>query len=70
MNAEEQSKGLAECYCDPPGSGEEYCTGHCFLMERIKTLESGLREAIEIIGHPDDPVIQALSAMVGEEEHD
>jgi hypothetical protein len=20
-----------QCRCDPPGSGEEYCTGHCAL---------------------------------------
>lgn len=27
------------CQCDPPGSGEEYCTGHCYLRaenERVR----------------------------------
>ena len=21
------------CRCDPPGSGEEWCTGHCFARQ-------------------------------------
>lgn len=27
------------CECDPPGSGEEHCKGHCFLKAEIKTLK-------------------------------
>jgi hypothetical protein len=27
-----------ECACDPPGSGEEHCTGHCFLRAEIARL--------------------------------
>jgi len=32
--------GLADrgCHCDPPGSGEEHCTGHCLLRDAIKRL--------------------------------
>ena len=26
----------AECTCDPPGSGEEHCTGHCFLRAELR----------------------------------
>lgn len=29
-----------ECKCDPPGSGEEFCTGHCELRARIAELEA------------------------------
>lgn len=24
------------CQCDPPGSGEEHCTGHCYVRARLK----------------------------------
>lgn len=24
------------CRCDPPGSGEEHCTGHCYVRARLK----------------------------------
>jgi hypothetical protein len=27
-----------ECQCDPPGSGEEHCTGHCILRAEIQRL--------------------------------
>lgn len=30
------------CQCDPPGSGEEYCTGHCFLNADIARLRAAL----------------------------
>jgi len=30
------------CKCDPPGSGEEYCTGHCFLNEEIVRIRAAL----------------------------
>ena len=32
-----------ECLCEPPGSGEEYCTGHCLLRAEI----AGLRGRLE-----------------------
>jgi len=31
---------MTECQCDPPGSGEEFCTGHCVLRARIRELEA------------------------------
>jgi hypothetical protein len=31
---------MRECQCDPPGSGEEFCTGHCLLRARIAELEA------------------------------
>ena len=31
---------MTECQCDPPGSGEEFCTGHCVLRARIAELEA------------------------------
>jgi predicted nucleotidyltransferase len=34
------------CKCDPPGSGEEYCTGHCFLNEEIERLRKVIKDAI------------------------
>ena len=30
------------CQCDPPGSGEEYCTGHCELNAEIVRLREWL----------------------------
>jgi uncharacterized small protein (DUF1192 family) len=29
-----------ECRCDPPGSGEEHCTGHCVLRAEIERLKA------------------------------
>jgi hypothetical protein len=29
-----------ECHCDPPGSGEEHCTGHCVLRAEIERLKA------------------------------
>jgi len=37
-----------ECQCDPPGSGEEFCTGHCVLRAEIKWLQATLRVAREL----------------------
>jgi hypothetical protein len=31
------------CQCDPPGSGEELCSGGCYLQERLDRLEPALR---------------------------
>jgi hypothetical protein len=31
---------MRECQCDPPGSGAEFCTGHCLLRARIAELEA------------------------------
>ena len=33
------------CHCDPPESGEEYCTGHCLLSAEIARLEKLLTDA-------------------------
>lgn len=30
MQATTQDTENEACQCDPPGSGEEFCTGHCF----------------------------------------
>jgi hypothetical protein len=39
------------CKCDPPGSGEEYCTGHCELNAVIKRL----RTAMDLEDPGEDP---------------
>lgn len=31
------------CHCDPPLSGEEYCTGHCALRAEITELRASQR---------------------------
>ena len=31
----------ATCACDPPGSGEEFCTGFCFLQAAIARARGG-----------------------------
>lgn len=32
------------CSCDPPGSGEEYCLGHCYLREEINARDRLLEQ--------------------------
>lgn len=32
-----------ECTCDPPESGEEFCTGHCVLRAEIERLQDLIR---------------------------
>lgn len=47
------------CRCDPPGSGEEFCTGHCFLRQENAQLRAVLQKAKDVIErssilfHPD-----------------
>jgi hypothetical protein len=31
------------CHCDPPGSGEEYCLGHCDLRMKLKTAREDIQ---------------------------
>lgn len=33
------------CYCDPPGSGEEFCIGTCFLRKERDDLRQALTAA-------------------------
>jgi hypothetical protein len=40
------------CKCDPPGSGEEYCTEHCILRAEIARLRAALER---IDGMSDRP---------------
>jgi len=44
------AEGLAErgCHCDPPGSGEEHCTGHCLLRRERDELRSALKDQVEL----------------------
>lgn len=37
------------CRCDPPGSGEEYCTGHCQLRAKCAELEQEVRTLFEVL---------------------
>jgi hypothetical protein len=37
-----------ECHCDPPGSGEEGCTGHCVLRAEIERLTIDNRRLTEM----------------------
>lgn len=33
------------CQCDPPGVGEEFCTGHCHLRAEVAQLRADLAQA-------------------------
>jgi predicted nuclease with TOPRIM domain len=33
------------CQCDPPGVGEEFCTGHCHLRAEVAQLRTDLAQA-------------------------
>jgi hypothetical protein len=33
------------CRCDPPGVGEEFCTGHCHLRAEVAQLRADLAQA-------------------------
>jgi len=41
------AEGLSDrgCYCDPPGSGEEHCTGHCLLRAKVDYFRNALAES-------------------------
>lgn len=32
------------CVCDPPGSGEEFCTGHCYLRAEVQRLQEAAQQ--------------------------
>lgn len=38
---------MVECACDPPGSGEEFCTGHCVLRAENERLRGTLEFALD-----------------------
>lgn len=56
------------CQCDPPGSGEEYCTGHCFLKADIARLRAALelvkQETRECAASPEAPSHGYLAAAL------
>jgi hypothetical protein len=38
------------CECDPPGSGEQFCTGHCQLRAENERLRRALIEIVHSAG--------------------
>jgi hypothetical protein len=51
------------CHCDPPGSGEEHCTGHCLLRAENRKLDLRRAELAVEVGRLKQAVLAYDDAL-------